>query len=152
MFSGVNDSTVLHATSPEVVFSCQSKMAAAKPEILLAQRRKKIATKFQRLYPSFWGCDSNVRHATSPEVVFSCKSKMAAAKPEIILCQRKDALETKFQVLYPCFRGCPTQRCYMQHHRKLFCLTFYILFEHDIYRCCVTWFITNELRGWNRML
>ena len=37
MFSGVPDSKVLHATSPEVVFSRISKMAAAKPEILLSQ-------------------------------------------------------------------------------------------------------------------
>ena len=44
MFSGMPDSTVLHATSPEVVFSCKSKMVAAKPEILIAQRRKKVAT------------------------------------------------------------------------------------------------------------
>jgi len=37
-FSGVPDLTVLYATSPEVDFSCKSKMEAAKPEILFSQR------------------------------------------------------------------------------------------------------------------
>ena len=36
IFSLMPDSTVIYATSPEVVFSCKSKMAAAKPEILLS--------------------------------------------------------------------------------------------------------------------
>jgi len=53
MFSGVPDSKVLQATSPEVVFSCKSKMAAAKPETLLSQRMKKVAMKFKGLCPSF---------------------------------------------------------------------------------------------------
>jgi len=56
MFSGVPDSKVLHTTSPEVVFSCKSKMAAAKPEIVLCQRRYALETKFQVLYPCFRGC------------------------------------------------------------------------------------------------
>jgi len=33
---------VIYATSPEVVFRCKSKMAAAKPEILLYQRRDEL--------------------------------------------------------------------------------------------------------------
>ena len=49
MFSGVRDSTVLHATPPEVDFSYKSKMAIAKPEMLLFQRRDELETKFQRL-------------------------------------------------------------------------------------------------------
>ena len=85
MFSGVPDSTVLHATSPEVIFSCKSKMAAAKTEVLFSQRkyfffstRDELETIFQRLYMPMFSevLDSIiVLHTTSPEVVFSCKSK-----------------------------------------------------------------------------
>jgi len=59
-FLRMPDSTVLHATSPEVVFSCKSNMTASKPEILLYQCRDELETKFQRLYPCFRGCPTQL--------------------------------------------------------------------------------------------
>ena len=57
---GVPDSTVLYASSPEVIFCCKSKMAAAKPEILLYQRSDELEMKFQRLYPCFLECPTRL--------------------------------------------------------------------------------------------
>ena len=67
-------------------------MAAAKPEIVLCQRRDALETIFQvSSIPMFSGMpDLTVLHATSPEVVFSRISKMAAAKPEILFSQLKN--------------------------------------------------------------
>jgi len=112
MFSGVPDSKVLHATSPEVVFSCKSKMAAAKPEIVLCQRRDALETKFQVLYPCSWGMpDLTVLHATSPEVVFSSISKMAAAKSEILLSQLKNNF--RWYCVYYSWVGNPRKHGYI---------------------------------------
>ena len=60
MFSPMSDSAVLYAMSQEVVFSWKSKIAAAKPEILLYQRSDELETKFQQLYPCFLGCPTQL--------------------------------------------------------------------------------------------
>ena len=73
IFSLVPDSTVIYATSPEVVFSCKSNMAAAKPEILLSQCRNNVAIKFQRIYiyTMFLGCTTQLCYMQHHRKLFS---------------------------------------------------------------------------------
>jgi len=53
-------------------------MAKAKPEVLLSQSSKGLATKFQKLYSYFGVADSTM--LSSPEDVFCRKSKIPAGK------------------------------------------------------------------------
>jgi len=88
-------SIVLYPTSPEVVFSCKSKMAAgvlkcigksniaaAKPEILLFERKDVLPTKFQRLYPCFRGARLNCAICIITESSFLLQVQDADRKTE----------------------------------------------------------------------
>ena len=62
----------------EVTGNAKSKMAAAKPEVLISQLLYQIATKFQRLHPHFWGPPTQQNWCGHCDIEVTGKSKMAA--------------------------------------------------------------------------
>ena len=58
----------------DVEILCNSKMAAAKPEILLYQRADELATKLQRLYPCFRRCPTQLYYIQCYRKLFSAEN------------------------------------------------------------------------------
>jgi hypothetical protein len=69
----------------------KSKMATAKPEIVVSQLVDKVSPKFWRLPPCFWGPAIQWTHWKNCLTIGGWKSKMATAKPEIVVSQLVDS-------------------------------------------------------------
>ena len=83
------------------------KMAAAKPEVVIARLIYHLGIKFQRLCLCFHS-RSCVGIASNREfVTLGLEIKMATAKPEVVIARLAHHLGMKFQRLWLCFRSPP---------------------------------------------